>query len=178
MRSWRSLLGLPALGFFTWSAILLVFAISFLAVVGWIFDITLFTNIKPQWITIRVVTAICLALSAIELAFLQWRPAQRPQIPPSASTWHTGRPRGITQRCGIRNEGNYRTRALPDRCPIPEPLSDSGDQDGLSDLRSSSWLSDVLWSCSLRAVAVPQTLLMLLWCPRPWRVTWSRQLPS
>ena len=57
-----------------WSAIIIVFVISFSALAGWIFNITLLTSIKSQWVTIRVVTAICLALSAIGLALLQWRP--------------------------------------------------------------------------------------------------------
>jgi PAS domain S-box-containing protein len=61
-------------GVLAWLAILIVFAISILSLVGGIFGITLFTNIKSQWIPIRAVTAICLALSALELVFLQWRP--------------------------------------------------------------------------------------------------------
>ena len=67
-------LGLRGPRLLVWSAIIIVFVISFSALAGWIFNITLLTSIKPQWVTIRVVTAICLALSVIGLALLQWRP--------------------------------------------------------------------------------------------------------
>ncbi|MGD0233531.1 MAG: ATP-binding protein [Syntrophorhabdales bacterium] len=72
IQGWRSLFVPRGPGLIVSFAILITFAISFLALVGWGFSVVLLTNIKSQWITIRVVTAICLALSALELAFLQW----------------------------------------------------------------------------------------------------------
>jgi len=57
-----------------WLAILIVFAISTLDLVGWMLNITLLKSIKSEWISMRVITALCLALSAIELAILQKSP--------------------------------------------------------------------------------------------------------
>ena len=62
-------------------AIVTVFAISFLALLGWILDITLLKSISPRWITMRVITAICLALQAIELALLQEKPSNVRSLP-------------------------------------------------------------------------------------------------
>lgn len=73
-QGWRSLFVPRGPGLIVSFAILITFAISSLALVGWVFNVVLLTSIKSQWITIRVVTAICLALSAVELAFLQWHP--------------------------------------------------------------------------------------------------------
>lgn len=60
---------------FAWLAILLVFAISLLALVGWVLDIPLLKSIKPQWIRMSFITATCMVLSAIELALLQISPS-------------------------------------------------------------------------------------------------------
>ncbi len=60
---------------FAWLAILLVFAISLLALVGWVLNIPLLKSIKSQWIRMSCITATCLILSAIQLALLQISPS-------------------------------------------------------------------------------------------------------
>jgi len=58
-----------------WLAILVVLAISVLDLVGWMLDITPLKSIKPEWTSMRAVTAVCLALSALGLALLQKGPS-------------------------------------------------------------------------------------------------------
>ena len=55
-------------------AILVVFAIGFLALLGWVLDLSLLKSISPRWITMRVITAVGFILLAIELALLLEKP--------------------------------------------------------------------------------------------------------
>ncbi len=54
-----------------WLAILTVFVISLLAVAGWLLERAPLKAIKPQWTAMRLPTAGCLILAALELAILQ-----------------------------------------------------------------------------------------------------------
>jgi PAS domain S-box-containing protein len=58
-----------------WLAIVTVLAISFLDLVGWMLDIAPLKSIKPEWNPMKVITAVCLALSALGLALLQKGPS-------------------------------------------------------------------------------------------------------
>ena len=75
MRRCYSLFLPRSAGAAAWLAILIVFAISFLSLVGWALGITLLKSIRPQWTSMRVVTVICLVLCAVELALLQKGPS-------------------------------------------------------------------------------------------------------
>ncbi len=54
-----------------------VFAIAGLALVGWMFDITLLKSIRPEWNSMKVITAFCLLLAA---AALLWMHREEPWI--------------------------------------------------------------------------------------------------
>jgi len=58
-----------------WLAIVIVLAISFLDLIGWMLDIAPLKSIKPEWTSMKAVTAVCLALSALGLALLQKGPS-------------------------------------------------------------------------------------------------------
>ena len=75
MQRWYSLLLPRSVKSISWLAILIVFAIGSLALVGWMLDITLLKSIEPRWTPIKVITAIILILSAMELALLQRIPS-------------------------------------------------------------------------------------------------------
>ena len=75
MQRWYSLLLPHSARSIAWLAILTVFAIGFLALVGWLMDITLLKSVRSEWITMRVITAACLVLSAMELTLLQISPS-------------------------------------------------------------------------------------------------------
>jgi PAS domain S-box-containing protein len=49
----------------------IVLALTFLAFVGWAFHIPLLNSVSAQWISMSLITAVCLTLAAIELSFLQ-----------------------------------------------------------------------------------------------------------
>jgi len=57
-----------------WLAVAVVFAISLLDLVGWGFGIAPLKSIRPGWASMSPATAVCLALCALELTFLQLRP--------------------------------------------------------------------------------------------------------
>lgn len=63
-----------------WLSILIVFLISCLALLGWIFNFTLLTRIESDWIAMKIITAICFALSAAGLAFIKMTPVRTPFI--------------------------------------------------------------------------------------------------
>ena len=75
MQRWYSVLLPRSAKSIAWLAILIVFAIGFMALVGWMLDITLLKSIEPQWRSMRIITAICFILSATELALLQKSPS-------------------------------------------------------------------------------------------------------
>jgi PAS domain S-box-containing protein len=58
-----------------WVATLVVTAIGVLDIVGTILNITLLTSVAPQWVKMRVITAVCFVLAGIELALLLKRPS-------------------------------------------------------------------------------------------------------
>jgi len=54
-----------------WIDIFVVFLISFLDIIGWIFDIPLFRSAWSNWKPMMPVTAICFLLSAVSLLFIR-----------------------------------------------------------------------------------------------------------
>lgn len=54
-----------------WISIITVFALSFLDLAGWIFNITLFKSIIPQWIPMKIITAVCFIFAATSLLIIQ-----------------------------------------------------------------------------------------------------------
>jgi PAS domain S-box-containing protein len=75
MQRWFSILLPRSPKSIAWLAILIVFAISFLALAGWMLDITLLKSVRPGWIRMSIITATCLLLSATGLALLQKGPS-------------------------------------------------------------------------------------------------------
>ena len=75
MQRWYSVILPHSARSIAWLAILIVFTIGFLALVGWMLDITLLKSIGPQWRSMQIITAICFILSATELALLQKSPS-------------------------------------------------------------------------------------------------------
>ena len=75
MQRWFSLLLPRSPKSLAWLAILIVFAISFLALAGWMLDIALLKSVRPGWIRMSIITAMCLILSATGLALLQTGPS-------------------------------------------------------------------------------------------------------
>src|SRR5450759_180986 len=68
---WHSL-GLPlALQIPVWVSIIIVYVLSFLDLAGWIFNIALFKSIMPQWIPMKIITAICFIFAATTLVIIQ-----------------------------------------------------------------------------------------------------------
>lgn len=62
-----------------WTAVLVVFAASLLALAGWVFDIEVLRSVRPQRQAMSAITAVCLILSAVGLALL-------PRVPHGART--------------------------------------------------------------------------------------------
>ena len=58
-----------------WVATLVVIAIGVLDIVGTILNITLLTSVAPQWVRMKVITAVCFILAGLELALLLKRPS-------------------------------------------------------------------------------------------------------
>jgi len=71
MQHWYSRLLPRSARSLAWLGILIVFAICFLDLFGWVFNIPLLRSIELQWIPMKVTAAICLVLLAIELTFLR-----------------------------------------------------------------------------------------------------------
>jgi PAS domain S-box-containing protein len=57
-----------------WLAISIALAISVLDLVGWASGVTLLKSIGSHWIPMKVITALCMALCAVQLALLQKSP--------------------------------------------------------------------------------------------------------
>jgi PAS domain S-box-containing protein len=55
-----------------WICILLVFIFSFLDLIGWMFNITLFKSVLSQYTPMKVVTALCFIFSATSLAAIHY----------------------------------------------------------------------------------------------------------
>ena len=75
MQRWHSLFPPRSPESLGWLAILIVFAISFLALIGWMLDITLLNSVRFGRIRMSIITATCLILSTIQLTFLQRTPS-------------------------------------------------------------------------------------------------------
>ena len=58
-----------------WVSTLVVIAIGALDIIGTILNITLLTSVAPQWIRMRIITAVCFVLGGFELALLLKRPS-------------------------------------------------------------------------------------------------------
>jgi hypothetical protein len=71
MQRWYSLLVPRSAKSLSWFSISIVFAISFLALLGWALDIPLLKSAERRWIPMKVTTAICFILLAAALGFLQ-----------------------------------------------------------------------------------------------------------
>lgn len=54
-----------------WISLAIVFIISFLDIAGWIFNLTLFKSIEPQWVSMKLITSFCLVISALALLLIQ-----------------------------------------------------------------------------------------------------------
>ncbi len=54
-----------------WISIITVFVLSFLDLAGWVFKITLFKSISPNWETMKIITSICLIFVAAALVIIQ-----------------------------------------------------------------------------------------------------------
>ncbi|MBZ5589182.1 MAG: PAS domain S-box protein [Acidobacteriia bacterium] len=55
-------------------ATLIVGGIGLLALAGWAFDLALLKSVEPQWIAMRVLTAVCFVLAAVELTLVLRNP--------------------------------------------------------------------------------------------------------
>ena len=53
-----------------WLSLAIAAGLSLLDISGWIFNVTSFKNLLPEWETMRLITAICLFLSVISLAWI------------------------------------------------------------------------------------------------------------
>lgn len=81
MQRWYAQFLPLSVGFVARFAIAIVFSVSFLALVGWLLDLTTLKSIGTQWIEMKITTAICFGLLAIELTCLNKGPAHiRKQI--------------------------------------------------------------------------------------------------
>jgi len=66
------LLNLPrSLQTAVWISLIVVYILSILDLTGWIFNISLFKSIGSRWVSMKVVTASCLILSATSLVLIQ-----------------------------------------------------------------------------------------------------------
>jgi signal transduction histidine kinase len=52
-------------------SVVIVFILSILDLIGWIFNITLFKSIMPQWIPMKIITAVCLIFTASALVVIK-----------------------------------------------------------------------------------------------------------
>jgi PAS domain S-box-containing protein len=75
MQCWYSLFLQRSARSIAWLAILVVFTISFLALIGWFLNIALLMSVRPQWISMSVITAACLILAGAQLVPLQVNPS-------------------------------------------------------------------------------------------------------
>jgi signal transduction histidine kinase len=66
-----------------WISLLIAFVLSFFNIVGWAFNITIFQNLVPQWIPMRIIAAICFIFTTLALVLIQaeLRPVLRKTIP-------------------------------------------------------------------------------------------------
>ena len=53
-----------------WISIITVFVLSLLDLAGWIFNITLFKSIIPQWMSMKIIAAVCFILAATSLLMI------------------------------------------------------------------------------------------------------------
>jgi PAS domain S-box-containing protein len=68
---WYSL-GLPgSLQTAVWISIIMVFVLSILDITGWLFNITLLKSIMPQWIPMKIISAVCFILTASALVIIK-----------------------------------------------------------------------------------------------------------
>jgi PAS domain S-box-containing protein len=72
MQAWYS--SFRSAGSLAWLGISTALSIGLLALIGTLLDVRLLTSVRPEWMTMRVITATCLVLSALELAFLHANP--------------------------------------------------------------------------------------------------------
>ena len=68
---WYSL-GLPgSLQTAVWISIIIVFILSILDITGWLFNITLLKSIMPQWIPMKIISAVCFIITASALVIIK-----------------------------------------------------------------------------------------------------------
>jgi len=68
---WYSL-GLPgSLQTAVWISVIIVFVTSILDLTGWLFNITLLKSILPQWMPMKIITAVCFIFAAAALVILR-----------------------------------------------------------------------------------------------------------
>jgi signal transduction histidine kinase len=54
-----------------WVSLLIAFVLSFFNLVGWAFNITIFQNLVPQWIPMKIIAAICFIITTTALVLIQ-----------------------------------------------------------------------------------------------------------
>ncbi len=54
-----------------WISIIIVFILSVLDLTGWIFNITLLKSLMPQWIPMKIITAVCFIFTASALVIIK-----------------------------------------------------------------------------------------------------------
>jgi signal transduction histidine kinase len=54
-----------------WISVIIVFVLSILDLTGWLFNITLFKSILPQWIPMKIITAACFIFAAAALVIIR-----------------------------------------------------------------------------------------------------------
>jgi two-component system sensor histidine kinase/response regulator len=68
---WYSLGLPPSLQTSVWISIILVYVLSILDLTGWVFNITFFKSIEPQWAPMKVIVALSFIFSASALVMIQ-----------------------------------------------------------------------------------------------------------
>jgi len=54
-----------------WISIIIVFILSILDITGWVFNITLLKSIMPQWIPMKIISAVCFIITASALVIVK-----------------------------------------------------------------------------------------------------------
>jgi len=54
-----------------WISVIIVFILSILDITGWVFNITLLKSIMPQWIPMKIISAVCFIITASALVIIK-----------------------------------------------------------------------------------------------------------
>ena len=61
----------PSLQTTVWISIIIVYVLSILDLIGWMFNVTFFKSIEPHWVPMKVIVALCFIFSASALLLIQ-----------------------------------------------------------------------------------------------------------